>query len=401
MKTRLRYRYRAATPAGQVVDGLLDAASRAGVLDDLRRRRLFPIEVLEVAPGSGSHLRRRLGRRLAVAVWARNFATLVGAAVPVDRALAATAAQTGDAALADALRQVRRAVQEGATLADALGRHPRLFPPLVTAMVAAGEAGGSLETVVERLAGHLEEAAELRSQLGAAVLYPALMAVVGAVGAAVLLLFVVPRFAALLADVGGTLPLSTRLLVALSGVVTGAWWLWLPALGALGYGIREIGRRPAWRRAWHARRLEWPLAGELEIAWVTARFCGTLGMLLRAGTPVLPALRIARATVTNLLLGERLDQAVVAVAEGESLAAALAGIVSPLAIQMLAAGEESGRLEEMCLRVSDAHEAELRRSLRTAVALVEPGLIVAFGVLVGFVALAMLQAIYSINTTIH
>jgi general secretion pathway protein F len=379
VKARTRYHYRAATVAGQVVAGLLDAPSRAGVLDDLRR----------------------LGRRLAVGVWARNFATLVGAAVPVDRALSATAAQTADAALAAALRQVRRAVQEGAPLADALGRFPRFFPPFVTAMIAAGETGGSLETVLDQLASHLEESAELRSQLLAALLYPALMAVVGGMGVMILLLFVVPRFAGLLADVGGTLPLSTRALVALSTVVTGAWWLWLPAIAAVAYGVREIGRRPGWRREWHARRLEWPLVGELEVAWTTARFCGTLGMLLRAGTPMLPALRIARATVTNLAVGERLDQAIATVAEGEALATALAGLVSPLALQMLAAGEESGRLEEMCLRVSAAHEAELRRSLRTAVALVEPALIVVFGVLVGFVALAMLQAIYSINATIH
>lgn len=398
MKTR--YRYRAATNTGQVLDGLLDAPSRTGALDDLRRRQLVPIEVLEVTTGEGRHLRRRLGRRPAVAAWARTFATLVGAAVPIDRALAATAAQAAHPDLAAALRQVRRAVQEGTTLADALGQHPRLFPSLVTAMVAAGEASGTLETVLDQLARHLEEATELRAQLRTALLYPALMAVVGSVGVAVLLLFVVPRFTGLLAEVGGTLPLSTRMLVAVSRFATGAWWLWLPALAAAAYGVREIGRRPDWRRAWHARRLAWPLVGELEVAWNTARFCGTLGMLLRAGTPVIPALRIARSAVTNAATGEGLERAATAVAEGEAMAPALAGLVSPLAIQMLAAGEESGRLDEMCIRVGETHDAELRRALKAAVALVEPMLIVVFGVLVGFVALAMLQAIYSVNTGI-
>lgn len=395
---RTRYRYRAATRAGQVVDGVLDAPTRTWALDDLRRRALYPIDVAEVATDERRQLRRHMGRRLAVAVWARTFATLVGAAVPVDRALAATAAQAADEELAVALRQVRRAVQEGAALADALGRHRRLFPPLVTAMVSAGEASGALETVLDQLARHLEEAAELHAQVRVALLYPVLMAAVGSLGAAVLLLFVVPRFAGLLADIGGTLPLSTRVLVALSALLTRAWWLWVPALAAGVYVVREASRRPAWRREWHARRLRWPVIGELELAWITARFCGTLGMLLRAGTPVIPSLRIARAGVTNIAVGERLDRVAAAVAEGEAVAPALSGLVSPLAVQMLAVGEESGRLDEMCLRAGETHDAELRRSLRAAVALVEPVLIVVFGVLVGFVALAMLQAIYSVNS---
>jgi len=397
---KIRYRFRAATATGEVLDGVLDAPSPTGALDALRRRQLIPIEVLEVTTREGRHLRRRFGRRRAVAAWARTFATLVGAAVPVDRALAATAAQVADPELATALRETRRAVREGETLADALGRHPRLFPPLVTAMVAAGETSGSLEPVLEQLARHLEEAADLRSQLQTALLYPALMAAVGSVGVIILLLFVVPRFTTVLAEVGGTLPLSTRVLITISAIVTGGWWLWLPVLVAAAFGIREVGRRPEWHRKWHAQRLSWPLLGELEVTWITARFCTTLGMLLRAGTPVIPALAIARAAVTNVATGEGLERATTAIAEGDAVAPALAGLVTPLAIQMLAAGEESGRLDEMCIRVGEAHDAELRRALRAAVALVEPVLIVAFGVLVGFVALAMLQAIYSVNTSI-
>ncbi len=333
-------------------------------------------------------------------MWARNFATLVGAAVPIDRALSVTAEQAGHEGLADALRLVRRSVQEGSTMADALRQHPTYFPPLVTAMVAAGEAGGALEVVLEQLASYLEEMAELRAQVRSALLYPALMAAVASVGVIVLLLFVVPRFSAILEDVGGSLPLATQALVYASGAAAKTWWVWLALVALAGYGFGTLLRRPQWRRRWHGWRLGLPQVGELELKYVTARFTRTLGMLLASGAAIIPALRIARASVANLLVAERIDAATTAVAEGSALAPALVGTLPPLALQMLAVGEESGKLEQLCARIADVYDGEVRRALRTAVAMIEPALILVFGVLVGFVALAMLQAIYSINTNL-
>src|SRR5207247_2362273 len=166
-----------------------------------------------------------------------NVATLLGAGVPLDRALAFTAQHASHDGFAEAVRQVRRAVQEGASLADALARHPRYFDPLFVAMVSAGESSGALEIVFDRLSEHLEEGAELRSQVRTALLYPALMAIVGGIGLGVLLGFVIPRFAGIFADVGGTLPLSTRLLLAASTVLTKGWWAWLLLAVATGYAL--------------------------------------------------------------------------------------------------------------------------------------------------------------------
>jgi len=395
----LRFRYRAATAEGQLVDGVLDAPSRQGLLDSLRQRHLYPVAVDEVTPTQARRRRRRLPRAAAVAVWARNFATLVAATVPVDRALGLTADETPHQGLAAAVRALRRAVQEGGGMADAMQRHPAYFPPVACAMVAAGEASGALDTVLGQLADYLEETAELRAQVRTALLYPALMAVVASIGVAVLLLFVVPRFSAILEDVGGTLPLSTRLLVWASTALTSAWWLWLLVIGAAAYVANEVHDRPDLRRRWHDARLSWPILGELELSYVTARFTRTLGMLLASGAAPLAALRIARAAVPNAVIGEQLDRAIGEVAEGVAIAPALAGTLAPLAVQMLAAGEESGRLEEMCGRAAAMHDADVRRTLKSAIALIEPAMILIFGVLVGFVALAMLQAIYSINTT--
>ena len=196
---------------------------------------------------------------------------------------------------------------------------------------------------------------------------------------------------------GGTLPLSTRLLVGASTLVTKGWWAWLLLGAAAAYAVRSGLARPETRRSWHAARLGWLWVGDTELKYATARLTRTLGLLLKSGVPALPALKIARASVANLAVREGVDRAAAALAEGSALGPALAGTLPPLALQMIAVGEESGRLDELCLRVADTYDAEVRRALRTGVTLLEPALILFFGALVGFVALAMLQAIYGIN----
>jgi type II secretory pathway component PulF len=223
------------------------------------------------------------------------------------------------------------------------------------------------------------------------------MAVVGSIGVIVLLAFVIPRFAAVLSDVGGGLPVTTRALMVASAVLTKGWWAWLLLAALAAYGIPAALARPATRLRWHATRLELPWIGDLERKYVTARFARTLGLVLRSGIPALPALKIARSSAGNMVVRDGLERASAAVAEGSALAPALVGILPPLAVQMIAVCEESGHLEELCLRVADTYDGEVRRALRTAVALIEPAMILVFGGLVGFVALAMLQAIYGIN----
>jgi type II secretory pathway component PulF len=391
------YRYRAAAATGQIVEGVLQAPSRQLVLAELQRQHLYPVAVDEVAAEPAGKGTRRLGRRAAVALWTRSTATLLGAGVPLDRALGFGAAHLGHAGLEEAIREIRRAVRNGSALADALARQGRYFDPLFVATVSAGESTGALDTVFERLADHLEESGELRSQVGSALIYPVLMAVVTLLGTVVLLAFVVPRFAEIMADVGGRLPLTVRLLMGASAVVTGAWWLWLGLAGLGVIALRQALSRPATLRSWHRRRLALPWIGEFERKYLTARFARTLGLLLRSGLPMMQALRIARASASNLVFQAGVDRAAAAVAEGGNVAASLAGTLPSLAAQMLAVGEESGQLDALCLRVADAYDAEVRRTLRTMVALVEPAMILVFGALVGFVALAMLQAIYGIN----
>jgi type II secretory pathway component PulF len=288
-------------------------------------------------------------------------------------------------------------VQGGATLAAALRRHDAVFGALIPAMAAAGEESGALDRAMATLADHLDEANDLRGQVRSALVYPAIMAGASAAGITVLLAFVVPRFTAMLQETGGTLPLSTRVLVGVSHVVTTWWWLWLLlALGAIVAARAWLGDG-ANRRRFHAARLRWPVVGAIETSFSTARFTRALGMLLGSGMPVLAALRIARGTVSNLALGAALDRAAEDVSHGVRIASALAPVLPPLGAQLLAVGEETGRVPDLARQVADTYDRELKRALRSAVALVEPALILFFAVLVGFVALAMLQAIYSVN----
>lgn len=403
--TAAGFRFRAADARGAIVDGVLAVATRDAALGELRRRQLWPVEVEPVAAVTGGAATRALtgggARRRAVADWVRTLATLLDAGAPMDRALRVARAQVAEPAVAAAGDAVLRDVQGGASLAGALRAHPALFGTLHVGVAEAGEAAGALPRALATLADFLEEEERLRAQVASALLYPALMAVVAGAGVLVLLFFVVPRFATLLAELGGTLPLTTRLLVALGEGVRGWWWLLLAAGAAAVATWRTWLAQPASRAAWAGARLRLPVVGPLERTLAAARFMRALGMLLDAGVPVLAALRLARGSVGNAALAAALDGAAQRVARGERLAAAHAGVLPPLAVQLLAVGEEGGQVGALALRAAERHDEEVRRTLRTGAALLEPALIVVFGALVGFVALAMLQAIYAVNAGIR
>ena len=391
-----RFRYRASDADGRVVEGVVQASTRVIALEELRRQRLVPVAISPLG-SEGLDARRRQRRSDALATWARTVATLLEAGVPLDRALEFGATHAGHAAIATASAEVRTAIQSGSTLADALRARTSVFGALVPAMAAAGEESGALDQAMARLADHLDESNDLRGQVRSALIYPAIMAVASAAGITLLLAFVVPRFAGMLAETDGTLPLSTRALVGLSRVVTSWWWLWLLLAAGIFVAVRAWLGDAANRRRYHAARLRWPVVGAIETSFSTARFVRAFGMLLGSGMPVLGALRIARGTVSNLALGASLDQAAEDVSHGGRIAAALSPVLPPLAAQLIAVGEETGRLPDLSRQAADTDDRELKRALRSAVALIEPVLILFFAVLVGFVALAMLQAIYSVN----
>jgi type II secretory pathway component PulF len=393
------FRYRAATADGRVVDGVLAAPSERAALASLEERHLVPLELTLASATLTARKPRRTRRREALEVWARTLATMLRAGVALDRALDFVTLTSPNAEVARASREVREAVQRGESLVAAMRRVENVFSPVVVALVGAGEEAGAQDAAFARVAAHLEEQNALRERLRTALSYPALLAVIASLAVLVLMLFVVPRFAAMLDELGGSLPLSTRALLGVSGLAQRWWWLGgLTLLAALAGGRAWLAD-PQRREHWHAVRLRLPVAGHIEESLEVARFLRTCATLLESGASVLAALVGARAAVLNAALGRRLDHAIEDVRRGRTIAAAMGGLLPPLALELVAAGEESGSLPELAMQAGVRADDDAQRSLRRMVSLVEPALILLFGLLVGFVALAMLQAIYSVNAT--
>ncbi|HEX8362007.1 MAG TPA: type II secretion system F family protein [Longimicrobium sp.] len=390
------YTYVAVDASSRRVRGREHAPGADALTRELEKRGLLVLEVREAGSESGAG--GPLPRRRAVVEATRAIAALLGAGIPLTRALR-VAAQVGGGALSPVLDDVRARVERGDTLAEALGRHPRLFSPLYVGVVRAGERAGDLGGAFTRLADHLEKAEELRSRLVSASIYPLLLAVAGGTAVLVLLLFVLPRFAELLEGSGAALPASTAMLLAVSTTISGSWpWL-LGGLVALVLGLVAASRTERGRTAGAHLLLLVPGIGALRRAVLAARFARLLGVLVAGGTPLLHALEGVSESLADPLARDAATRIRAQVREGTSLreAVAAATVFPPLLAQLVAVGEESGQLGAFLVQAAEMFEGGAERSLRRLVALAEPAMIILFGGIVGFVALALLQAIYGVN----
>lgn len=422
----MTWAYRAADAAGREARGRVAAPTAADAIAQLQQRALWVIELTPTAEGPAagagaaasdrtaapSALDGGIGSTLegwwqrwsgrddeALAITTRAIATLLGAGLPVDRALdfaASGSAGSADGGWAAVFRDVHRRVRAGASLADALKAQPRL-PGFFAPSVAAAEATGSLTDTVAQLAAALERAAQVRARVRSALVYPVVLGLSSVVGTLVILLVVVPRFSALLADTGGALPWSTRLLVSLSAALSAGGWLLVPAVLAAMVWWQRAQRDPAQRAAWDGRRLRWPVMGEFIRQREAARYLATLALALASGVNLLRAMALARATVHNQALAAALAPAEDRVRDGGALAGALRDGLPVMAVRLLEAGEAGSDLAALARRAADAANESAERQLGRVVALIEPVMILGFGGIVAFVALALLQAIYGLN----
>lgn len=400
------FTYRARDRSGHAIDGVMEAPDARAVIDRLQRDAYFPITVVP------QDARRRLlgfawpargGGRISrrdVLAFTQQLATLIEAGMPLDRALAIQGELASSARLRAIIADVLQRVRGGSSLADALAlHHPRPFSRLYVNMVRAGEKGGALEATLRRLVEFLEEAGEFRDAIVSALIYPALLAGVGAAAVIFLLAFVVPRFAAIFSDVESTLPLPTLILLRVSETIQRHGWL----LGILALGVvaaLRLGLATASGRLRADRMLlALPIVGEVIVKIEMARFSRILGTLLRGGVALVSAL----AVVTELLGNRVLARAVAALGEGVRRGAGLAqpmadaAIFPRLAVHMVRVGEETGRLEDTLLKLAATYEADSRKVLKRLIALTEPCVILVMGLVVGFIVVAMLLAILSIT----
>src|SRR5437867_7023626 len=296
------------------------------------------------------------------------------------------------------MNEVLHEVQGGKSLAEALGQH-KVFPPLYVNMIRAGELGGFLEVVLQRLCEYLESAQALRDEVRAALTYPVLLTFAMGGSIMVLLVYVLPKFSSLFTDIGKALPLQARLILALSDVVRSYWWVFFLAVGTVVGAFRYSIRTPRGRYGWDQWKLRLAVVGNLIRKMEVARLARTLGTLLKSGVPMLQALGTVKEIIGNQVLSRSIADVEVGVREGAGISEPLArsGVFPALAVQMIAVGEETGRLDELLLRVADHFDREVRVQVQQFTRLLEPVLILVMGLGIGFIVISMLSAIFSVN----
>jgi general secretion pathway protein F len=396
------FTYRAADRRGQTVDGVMEAADARAVIERLHREAFYPIRVEPHAErkrfgavGSGRRVRPR-----ELLAFTQQLATLFEAGLPLDRALTILEELAPTPRLKTIVTDLVHGVRGGASLSDALTRHhPRPFSRLYVNMVRAGEKGGVLEVTLRRLAEFLEARAAFRDAVISALAYPLVITLVGASAIVFLLTFVIPRFATIFSDLGQTIPLPTQILLSVSSVARAYWWVAPPVVLAFVLGWRMWTSTVEGRLAWDQWILRLPIVGPLATKIETARFTRTLGTMLKSGVPVLGAMAVVGDMMSNTAIASAVSRIAQDVKRGGTIAVSMREHASfpVLAVHMVRVGEETGRLEEMLLKVAETFEGEVRVELKRVIGLLEPIIILGMGVLVAFIVVAMLLAIFSIN----
>ncbi|WP_312962273.1 GspF family T2SS innner membrane protein variant XcpS [Stutzerimonas nitrititolerans] len=397
------FEYVALDPRGRQQKGLIEADSPRQARQLLRDKQWSPLEVKQArareSSGTGGF---SFGRGLSardLALVTRQLATLVQAALPIEEALRAAAAQSGSQKIKPMLLAVRGRVMEGHSLAASLREYPSAFPELYRATVAAGEHAGHLGLVLDQLADYTDQRQQSRQKIQLALLYPVILLVASLAIVVLLLGYVVPDVVKVFVNTGQELPALTTGLIAVSEVVQRWGWLIMLGIVALTIGMRQALRDPSIKLRWHSFILRLPLVGRLVRATNTARFASTLAILTRSGVPLVDALGIAAAVIGNLRIRERVVEAAQRVREGGSLTRALeaTGEFPPMMLHMIAAGEKSGELDQMLARTSRNQENDLAAQISLLVGLFEPFMLVFMGAVVLVIVLAILLPILSLN----
>ena len=404
------YAYKGIDARGKSVKGVRDADSAKALRNVLKRDGVLATEILERSEAARKGSRDidfgRLFRRVSpmdVAVATRQLSVLLRSGVPLVEALSALIEQLDHPELKTAFTDTRNQVNEGSNLADALKAHPKIFPPLYINMVAAGEASGTLEEVLGRLAEFLDEQTRLQSKVRGALAYPLVMAVVVVLILFLMMSVVVPKVTAIFENFNQTLPWYTSLLIWVSNIFSNFWWLIAILIAGGIYWFRRWKSTEEGRKKWDLFVLEIPLFGPLLIMVAVARFARTLATLLSSGVPVLAAMDITRNVLGNTELMRVVEDARASVREGEGIAKPLrqAGRFPPIVTHMIAVGERTGQLEEMLLHVADAYDQQIEVRVSAMTSILEPLLIVVMGAVVGGIAFAILMPLLQLNEMIQ
>jgi type IV pilus assembly protein PilC len=394
------FQYKVRDRSGNLITGTLVADSEMLVLQRLREQGLTPLEVGKEKKGLNLeiNLKAKKVKLKDLAVFSRQFATMINSGLPILRALSILAEQSSNPTLAKTLTSCRGDVEQGASLSGAMTKHPKVFNGLYVSMVKSGETGGSLDNTLLSLAAMLEREVHLRGKIKSAMTYP--VAVVGLVSLimAAMLLFVVPQFKTIYTQLGGTLPLPTRTLLFVSDAFKKYWWMVLGGIFLARFLLKRWKRTDHGREVLDAFKLRVPVFGSLFHKTALSRFSSTLSMLLRSGVPILQALDIVIDTVNNKIVANAVFDVQNSVREGESISKPLSrhSVFPAMVVQMIAVGEETGQVDTMLEKVAEFYDQEVEASVDSLTSLIEPILIAIVGAFVGMAVIALYMPMFNI-----
>lgn len=390
------FSYRATTREGTIVEGVVDAADERAAVEKLRNTGVIPLKI--AAPREG--IKRKFTLKSSkgdLLTFTTELSALLGAGLPLDRSLNILSDISESKEMKGIIHSILKSIREGSAFSDALLRHPRVFPKIYVNMIRAGEAGGVLDVVLDKLNEFLETSKELKEHIFSAMIYPTILSATGGISIIILLTYVLPKFSVIFAELGSALPLPTQIVLAFSNFLKTFWWgALLLAMGAW-FILRSYVKSPAGRYKWDSFKLK--LLGEVITKIETARFSRTLGTLLKSGVPLLQALNNSKDVVSNQVIASAIDRVSKGAKEGKGIAVPLsdAGVFPPLALSMIKVGEETGQLDTMLMKVASTYEKGLRLAVKRFVSFLEPAMILGMGLIIGFIVVSMLMAIFSIT----
>lgn len=389
------YAYKARDAGGKVISGTLEGDNEQHIAESLRRMG-YVVNSIAEARGTGFNMqiggtKRKKVKGAELVVFTRQFATMINAGLPLARCLSVMAAQTPNPGMAATIEDILHDVEGGLALSNAMSKHPKVFNNLYCSMVRAGETGGILDEVLGNIADSQEKAQEIKSKIKSAMTYPVLMLIMSMVLVVVMLVFIVPVFTGMFAQLGGELPLPTKMLVNLSAFIKTTWWFGIPIAVAAVYGMRRLINVPPVRFRWDTIKLKMPIVGSIVKQQCLSRFARTLGTLSSAGVPILEALDVVENTVGNAYMSKEVATITSGVKEGQTIAQPLgkSKAFPPMVVQMVSVGEESGAMDSMLIKVADFYDKEVATTIEGLSSLIEPLMLVGVGLVIGGILISL------------
>ena len=401
------YTYKATDKNGKYVEGDISASDYKAAIQQIRKLNYFPVKVSE---GKGSS-KFSFGMTLSRPSWGspiplkdlmtltQQLATLVDSGLTLDDGLSTLVKLSETEKTRSVLADIRKQVHAGSSFADALAEHPKIFSKLYVNMIRAGEAGGILGEALSRLALFMEKSVELKNSIRSAMVYPAILTLVGGTAVIVLITFVIPQFSKLFEEMGAALPIPTQIMLGLSSLIIDYWPALILGFIGLAAAFNLYLRTNNGRLKWDGMLLKLPLFGPLIQKIEVSRFSLTLATLLKSGVPILQAMGIVRSILINRVISDSIIVIQQALKKGQGLSGPLqkAGVFPPMAVHMITVGETSGALDKMLTKVSNTYDKEVEQSIKQVISLIEPMMILFMAVVIGFIVVSMLLAIFSAN----